>query len=412
MQSDAARLRLGSTSIAWRDLARVFAIGAGKASARMALALEQILGERLTGGCVVVKDGYGAPTARVDILEAGHPYPDERGQRAVARILHTVSGTTERDLVVACISGGGSALTPAPPDGITLGELQIVTGLLLRSGATINQMNTVRKHLSVFHGGRLAEAVAPARLATLILSDVVGNPLDVIASGPTVPDPSTFADALAVFDSYGLRAQVPAPVRVRLEAGLAGRLPETPKPGDPRFARVTNLIVADNARAGGAAVAAAQAEGFTASFVTSYAQGEAREIARLVAGTALDIRRNGRPLPSPGVAIFGGETTVTVRGRGKGGRNQELALAAALVLEGVDGVAVFALATDGSDGPTDAAGAIVDGGTVARGRTAGLDAAQALRANDAYPFLAATGDLVRTGPTATNVNDLYFALAW
>ena len=405
-------IRIGRLHVPDADAQRVIVLGAGKASPRMAAALVEILGDRVQGGLVVTKDGYASPAGQVEIVEAGHPVPDARGQAATRRLLDAARGAGEGDLVLCVISGGGSALTPCPPEGVTLPELQDVTDQLLRSGATINQMNAIRKHLSEFHGGLLAAAAAPARVAGLLVSDVVGNPVDVIASGPTSPDPTTYADALAALDAFDLRAAAPASIRERLKLGARGGLPETPKPDDPLFEGVTNLVIADNARAGLAAVAAAEAAGLHAQFLTSRVQGEAREIAKLIAGAAIDIARSGRPVRRPGCAIFGGETTVTVRGEGRGGRSQELAVAAAQALAGEPNTAVFALATDGTDGPTDACGGLIDWTTLDRAHAAGGDCASALAANDSYSYLQCCGDLVQMGPTGTNVNDLYMAFGW
>ena len=404
--------QVGDLRVADADVRRVIVLGAGKASPRMAAALVDILGERVQGGLVVTKDGYASPAGQVEIVEAGHPVPDARGQAATGRLLDAARNADAGDLVFCVMSGGGSALTPCPPADISLRELQDVTDQLLRSGATINQMNAIRKHLSEFHGGRLAAAAAPARVIGLLVSDVVGNPVDVIASGPTAPDPTTYADALATLDAFDLRYAAPTSVRDRLELGARGGLPETPKPDDPLFDRVTNLVIADNARAGLAAAAAAEAAGWHAQFLTSRVEGEAREIAKLIAGAAIDIARNGRPVQRPGCAIFGGETTVTVRGDGRGGRSQELAVAAAQALAGEPNTAVFALATDGTDGPTDACGGLIDGTTLERAHAAGGDCARALAANDSYAFLRCCGDLVQMGPTGTNVNDLYMAFGW
>jgi len=405
-------VQFGRLRIPDADARRVIVLGAGKASPRMAAALVDILGDRVSGGLVITKDGYASPAGQVEIVEAGHPVPDARGQAATRRLLNMAFDAGEGDLVLCVISGGGSALTPCPPETILLSELQHVTDQLLRSGATINQMNAIRKHLSEFHGGLLAAAAAPARVVGLLVSDVVGNPVDVIASGPTSPDPTTYADALAALDAFDLRDSTPASIRARLESGALGDLSETPKPDNPLFERVSNLVIADNARAGLAAVAAAEAAGLHAQFVTSRVQGEAREIAKLVAGAAVDIARSGRPVGRPGCAIFGGETTVTVRGNGRGGRSQELAVAAAQELAGQPNTAVFALATDGTDGPTDACGGLIDGATLERAAAAGGDCASALAANDSYNFLRCCGDLVRLGPTGTNVNDLYMAFGW
>jgi hydroxypyruvate reductase len=362
----------------------------------MAQAAERVLDSRIVDGLVVVKDGYGVPTRRVRLAEAGHPVPDARGEAAALEILARVEAAGEDDLVVFLVSGGGSALTPAPAPPVTLAEKQETTRLLLAAGATINELNAVRKHLSLVKGGQLARAAAPASVVSLILSDVVGDPLDVIASGPTAPDRSTFAEALAVLDRKGVASRVPAAVRERLTAGAAGRVPETPKPGDRLFERVRNLVIGNNALVVDAAAAEARRLGYGAELLTRSLQGEARDVARELVARA-------RALPARTCLIAGGETTVTVRGRGRGGRCQEFGLAAALELCPDDGLVVLAAGTDGTDGPTDAAGAIVDAGTVARGARGERSARAALDDNDAHAFLAAAGDLVVSGPTNTNL---------
>ncbi|HAJ34230.1 MAG TPA: glycerate kinase [Chloroflexi bacterium] len=387
---------------------RILVVGAGKAGAPMARAVEEMLGESIAGGLVVVKTGHVAPTRQVEIVEAGHPIPNQAGLDAGRRILLQLADAGADDLVLVLLSGGGSALLEAPA-ALTLAELQATTDALLACGATINEINALRKHLSLIKGGQLARAASPATLVTLVLSDVVGSPLDVIASGPTVPDPSTWDDAWAVVTKYDLAPRLPAAVLARLQAGVRGELPETPKPGDPIFANARCVIVGDNYMAARAASQRAAALGYHTLLLTTFVEGEACEVAKVVAALAKEVRRNGQPLTPPACLILGGETTVTLGAQpGHGGRNQELALAAALALEGASGVAVAALATDGSDGPTDSAGGLIDGETVARGRAAGLDAGLARRRHDAYPYLRATGDLLLTGPTQTNVNDLIF----
>jgi hydroxypyruvate reductase len=376
----------------------------------MAEALEEILGDRITCGLVVVKDGYTAPTRRIRLVEAGHPVPDARGLRAAQELLELARDARENDLVVVLISGGGSALAPAPAPPITLAEKQILTRELLDVGATINELNAVRKHCSQLKGGQLAKAAAPAPLLSLILSDVIGDPLDVIASGPTAPDETTYADALAVLGRSGLTERSPASVRSRLEEGARGRIPETPKGSDPLFRRVTNQMIGNNRVVLESAVARARQLGFNTCLLTPSLQGEAREAARQFADLVVRIRSADLPVPPPACVIAAGETTVTVRGRGKGGRCQEFCLAGALSLEGVPGVLILAAGTDGSDGPTDAAGALADGQTVGRGRQMGLDASVSLGENDAYHFFSALGDLVTTGPTNTNLLDLYLLL--
>lgn len=406
------QLRIGDRTYDLGRIERVLVVGAGKAGAPMARAVEDVLGDRIAAGAVNVKRGHVEPTRVIQLQEAGHPIPDEAGVDGTRRIVELLRSAGPRDLVICLISGGGSALLQLPAEGISLADIQHVTDLLLRAGATINELNTVRKHLSQVTGGGLARLAQPAPLVALLLSDVVGNPLDVIASGPTVPDTSTFADAIAILERFDLWSQVPASVRQRLEAGRRGEIPETPKADDPLFATVQNLVVASNELAAQAAVAEAERRGFRALLLSTYVEGEAREVAKVYAALAREVAASGRPLPRPCCLVLGGETTVTVRGRGKGGRNQELALAAALKLDGLADVLLVALATDGNDGPTDAAGAVADGTTIARARALGLDPYAALAENDAYPFFDRLGDLLLTGPTNTNVNDLAFVFAF
>jgi len=393
-----------------RQGGRLLVVGAGKASGAMASAVEAALGDGVTGGVVAVKDGHTATTRRVWLREAGHPVPDERGAAAAREILAVANGAEAGDLVLALISGGASALTPAPAPPVTLGDKQAVTGLLLAAGATINELNAVRKHLSLLKGGQLARAAAPARVHALLLSDVIGDPLDVIGSGPTAPDASTFAEALGILDRFAIRERAPAAVRERLERGQRGEIPETPKAGDPLFARVTNSIIGNNTLVVDAAAAQAAELGFAPHVLTRALQGEARAVAGQLVELARRIGAGLGPVAPPACVIAAGETTVTVRGAGKGGRCQEFALAAALQMEGLEGVVVLAAGTDGSDGPTGAAGAIADGSTAARARARGFDPAARLASNDSNPLLAALDDLVITGPTNTNLLDLYLLL--
>lgn len=402
-------LHVGREVVDLAHARRVLVLGAGKAGAPMAQAVEAVLGARVAGGTVVVKEGHGAPTQHVQLREAGHPVPNQAGLDAGAEVLDMAHAAGPDDLVICLLSGGGSALLESLPAPLTLADLQATTARLLASGAAIHELNAVRKHLSLVKGGRLAQAVAPARLITLVLSDVVGSPLDVIASGPTVADTSTWADAWGIIERYGLAARLPAAVATHLRAGLEGELPDTPKMGDPALARAVTLIVGDNALAAEAARAAAARRGYNAAILTTFLEGEAREVARVAVALAREVQAHGRPAPLPACLILGGETTVTLGANpGQGGRNQEVALAAALALAGSEGVTVIALATDGSDGPTDAAGGCVDGATAARARALGFDPYAALRRHNAYPLLDATGALLRTGPTRTNVNDLLF----
>jgi glycerate 2-kinase len=389
----------------------LYVVGGGKASAPMALALEEVLGDRITAGVISVKYGYTASTQRILIEQAGHPIPDDRAVRATEKMIELLQQAGPEDLVICLLSGGGSALLAAPPPGITLADKRRVTNALLRSGATINEINVVRKHLSQIKGGGLTRLAQPARVISLIVSDVLGNPLDVIASGPTVPDTSTFADAWELIERYDLVGDLPPPVAQRLQEGVAGRVPETPKPGDPIFAQTQNVIVASNALAVQAAVDQAEQEGLHALLLSTFVEGEAREVARVFAAIGRELSQSDHPVARPAAVIAGGETTVTVRGQGRGGRNQEFALSAAVALQGVAEVTVVAFATDGSDGLTNAAGAIVDDTTVERARALGLNPQQALADNDSHSFFQKLGDLIVTGPTNTNVADLYVVLA-
>ncbi len=392
---------------------RVMVVGAGKAGAPMAEAVSRILGDKITDGLVVVKYGHTleAELPRIQVREAGHPVPDQAGWEAAGEIARLLETTGPEDAVLCLFSGGGSALLTLPATGLTLGDLQNTTSSLLAAGATINQMNTIRKHLSAVKGGGLARLAAPAAVTTLILSDVVGDPLEVIASGPTVPDPTTFAEAWSIVELFQLQAVLPQAVVQRLQAGLVGQIPDTPKPGDPIFERVFHAVIGSNRIAAQAAVQAARAAGLEAELLTTFIEGEAREVGRVVAGLAKGLCRGEGPVKRPACLVAGGETTVTLRGKGRGGRNQEMALAAAIALEGWQDVLVVCLGTDGTDGPTDAAGAFADGTTAARGRALGLDPVEHLNRNDSYHFFAALNDLLLTGPTRTNVNDLTFIFA-
>ncbi|HEX9017299.1 MAG TPA: glycerate kinase [Chloroflexota bacterium] len=406
------RLLVAGRDYDLREYDRVLVVGGGKAGSAMAAAVEEVLGSRVTAGVVNVKYGHVAPTRTIAIREAAHPIPDEAGIAGTREMVELVDGAGPRDLVITVISGGGSALIDLPVDGVTLEHMKQLTNSLLRSGATINEINTIRKHLSLVKGGGIARLAAPATVISLILSDVVGNPLDMIASGPTVPDTTTFEDAWRVIEQYGLANEIPQPIRARLEAGLRGEIPDTLKEGDPIFAKVQTVVVASNELAAEAAMESARQRGFNTILLSTFVEGEAREIGKLHAAVAKEIARYGRPLPRPACLISGGETTVTVRGEGKGGRNQEMALSAAIKIAGLADVMVLCAATDGSDGPTDATGAIAEGSTVARAREAGLDPADFLARNDAYHFFEVLGDLVKTGPTNTNVNDLAFVFAF
>ena len=336
--------------------------------------------------------------------------PNE-GSVVAGRAVHDlVSAATEHDVVVVALSGGASALLELPANGLSLADLQATTQLLLRAGATIHQINSIRKHLDIIKGGGLARLANGAVLVTLILSDVIGDDLSVIASGPTAPDPSTFEDAWRVIEHFNLSDQLPAAVRDHLRRGRRGEIADTLKPGDPIFARVQTVIIGSNARAAQAAEAEARRLGFNALLLSTSVQGEAREVAKVVAAIAQEIRRYNRPVARPACVIMGGETTVTLTGSGLGGRNQELALAAALAIDGLADTLIVAFGTDGTDGPTDAAGAIATGETVRRGKSIGLEAAAYLANNNSYSYFKALDDLIVTGPTGTNVNDLVLVL--
>lgn len=390
---------------------RLIVIGAGKPSARMAQVIEEVLGDHITGGLVVTKYGHALPLERIELVEAGHPLPDNAGIRAVQRTRELLKGLTAGDIVVSLISGGGSALWPAPAEGITLEQKQDVTSLLLRAGATIRELNAVRKHLSEAKGGQLARWAAPAHVISLIMSDVIGDPVDFIASGPTAPDTTSFSDALAIVHKYGV--QVADAVLDRLQAGARGQIPETPKPGDPVFKHVDNYVIANNRLLIEAAVNKARDMKFDTLILGTEIEGEAKDIGRFFAAIAREISRSGNPIKPPACILAAGETTVTVRGHGLGGRNQEMALAWAIAMSArpASSTSCFAsVATDGTDGPTSAAGGLVDPFTCSRAVEMGLIPLKYLRANDSSNFLKVTGDLIVTGPTQTNLMDLQILL--
>ena len=406
------KLRVGAQRYDLAQYEHLYVVGAGKASAAMAAALEEILGERISAGWINVKDGYTAPTRRITIHEAGHPLPDARGWAGSEQIAALARQAGEKDLVIALISGGGSALMSLPVQGITLNDMERLTHSLLRCGATINEMNAIRKHIEQLKGGQLSRLAYPARVIALILSDVIGSPLDVIASGPTSPDPSTYEDAYAVLQKYGLTQDVPVSIVQHLQRGMAHQVCETPKAQDELWQSTQNVVIASNEQAAQAALGQAQQLGFHTLFLSTFVEGEAREVARVLGAVAREVVHSGRPVPRPACIVAGGETTVSVRGHGLGGRNQELALAAALSIAGLENVAILSLGTDGSDGPTDAAGAIATGRTTTRAAERGLRPLSYLADNDAYHFFQSLGDLIITGPTNTNVNDLMFVLAF
>ena len=403
-------LQVGEHRFAFKDYDRILVAGAGKAGASMARALEDLLGDNIADGVIVVKEGHGLPLEHIRIHEASHPVPDERGIKGAEEILSLVKEAGGRDLVLCLISGGGSALLVAPAEGVTLEDKQEVTRLLLACGADIHEINTIRKHLSRAKGGGLARFAYPATVVSLILSDVIGDDLNVIASGPAVPDTSTFDDARRVLKKYDIWDRVPASVQSRIQQGLVGDIEDTPKAGDAVFERCFSELVGTNIQALKAAGQQAEQLGYQTLILSSTVEGEAREVVKVLTAIAKEVRDSGNPLSAPACILCGGETTVTIRGDGKGGRNQEFALAAALVLDGIKNIVVLAGGTDGNDGPTDAAGAMADGRTLARARAKDLDPLDYLRRNDSYHFFQSLEDLVITGPTRTNVMDVYMVL--
>jgi glycerate 2-kinase len=379
---------------------RTIVVGAGKAAAAMAKTVEEHWGNDELGGLVVTRYGHVAPTKRIEVVEAAHPVPDLAGCQAAERMLESVRGLTSDDLVLCLLSGGGSALLTLPAPGLTLQDKQAINRALLKSGANIAEMNCVRKHVSAVKGGRLAVACHPAKVVTLAISDVPGDDPAVIASGPTTPDRTTFADALAVLQKY----RITQPVSI-LEHLKAAR-DETPKPGDPRLASIETHIITAAQQSLEAAAHVARGAGVTPLILSDSLEGESREVALVHAGIARQVLRHGQPIEPPCVLLSGGETTVTVTGRGRGGRNVEFLLALAVALDGAPTVYALAGDTDGVDGTEDNAGAVVTPDTLARATAAGLDAEEHLADNDGYAFFSGIGDLVVTGPTLTNVNDI------
>jgi glycerate 2-kinase len=399
-------LGIGSDLYDLNAFERIIAVGFGKAASPMALALEDILGSSITEGSVTTKYGYGLPLKHISCVEAGHPIPDKAGLSAAKTILRLLDTAGEKDLVICLISGGGSALVPLPERGISLTDKQETTRALLECGASIHEINTIRKHISKIKGGKLARAAFPATLVALLLSDVVGDDLDVIASGPTVPDRTTFRDCIDIIDKYDISASIPKPVISFLKNGAEGKEKETPKPGDPVFNPSHAYIIGNSLLSLEAAQEQALNLGYNTIILSSSIEGETREVAKVHTAIAKETAETGNPLKKPACIISGGETTVTIRGNGMGGRNTEFCLASAVEIEGMEGITVLSGGTDGTDGPTDAAGAIVDGKTVTEARLLGLDPLQYLKNNDSYHLFEATDDLLKTGPTMTNVMDI------
>jgi glycerate 2-kinase len=389
---------------------KVVVVGGGKASARMGEALEEILGDRISGGWINTKYGHLRPLSRIAVHECGHPVPDENGIMGTERIAGLLEEADEHTLVICLLSGGGSALMPAPAEGITLAEKQEVTRLLLSAGASIEEINAVRKHLSLLKGGGMARLAAPGCLHVLILSDVIGDRLDTIASGPAIADSTTFRDCLEIAERRGILNALPPAVRNRLERGARGEIPETAKPGEPYLDCARNTLIGNNRMSVEAARAAASRIGYHTLVLSTVLEGEAREIGTVYGAVASEIHRSGNPIPPPACVIGGGEPTVTIRGAGKGGRNQEMALKAASCIAGFPHTVFLAGGTDGTDGPSDAAGGVVDGDTLHLGKERNLNIDAFLADNDSYRYLEKVGGLIMTGPTGTNVMDIHILL--
>ena len=404
-----SNLTIGDHKFRLDEIHNLYVIGAGKASAAMAHYVESILGDRITGGHIVVKYDHSCQLKRIKVTEAGHPIPDKNGFRATEEIRKIAAQATENDLVLCLISGGGSALLADLPEGLLPEELYIVNNLLVRCGASIHEINCVRKHLSRVKGGQLAREVWPATLVSLILSDVTGNPLDVIASGPTVPDISTFGEALMIIEKHGLIPDLTAGILKYLRDGAAGIHPETPKPGDPLFSRTVNILAGTNFTALEAEKVAAADLGYNAFIIESELHGDIEKVASSIIESALRYRNNN-DVQKPVCLLYGGEPTLKVSGEGLGGRNQHLALSVAMMLRNIPGITFLSAGTDGNDGPTDAAGAVVDSETVNSGLSKNRDPEKYLAEFDSYNFFKSTGCHIKTGPTFTNVMDLIVVL--
>ncbi|MGA2318462.1 MAG: glycerate kinase [Thermodesulfobacteriota bacterium] len=389
---------------------KIFLVGTGKASNSMAKAVEEIFGDRMTKGVVTTKYGHLLPLKKTEIIEAGHPIPDQKGYEGAKKIQGLLKKSGPKDLVIFILSGGGSALLPFPADGIELKEKQEMTQLLLDCGADIKEINTIRKHISRMKGGWLTRWAYPSTVIGFILSDVVGDQLDVIGSGPTVPDPSTFEEAWEILKKYDLLNEIAPSIQKHLILGKEGKVEETPKPGDVVFERVYNSLIGSNILALRAAEKEATSLGLNTLILSSSIEGETREASRFHTAIAKEVISSGNPIPKPACILSGGETTVTIKGKGLGGRNQEFALAGALEISGIEKVVLLSGGTDGTDGPTDASGAMVDHTTVHRAKSMGLDPKAHLENNDAYPFFQKLGDLLITGPTHTNVMDVRILL--
>ena len=413
IERDRLLIKTGTNSEKVYDLKgveKIFLVGTGKAASAMAQAIEEILEDRITRGIITTKYGHLLPLKKTEIVEAGHPLPDRKGYEGAKKIQRLLQESGPNDLVIFLLSGGGSALLPFPANHIDLKEKQEVTQFLLDCGADIKEINTIRKHISRIKGGWLARWAYPSRVISFILSDVVGDYLDVIGSGPTVPDPSTFEEAWEILKKYDLVNEIAPSIREHLQLGKEGKAEETPKPQEVIFEKVYNSLLGSNILALLAAREEAAALGFNPLILSSSIEGETREAARFHTAIAKEVISSGNPIPAPACLLSGGETTVTMRGKGFGGRNQEFVLAGALEVSGVEKVVILSGGTDGTDGPTDATGAVADHTTVQRGKSLGLDPNLSLDNNDAYPFFEKLGDLLITGPTHTNVMDVRIVL--
>ncbi len=388
----------------------IFLIGTGKASSSMAQAVEEIFGDRISRGMITTKYGHTLPLKKTERIEAGHPLPDRNGLEGAKKIKNLLIQSGAEDLVIFLLSGGGSALLPLPVEGITLEEKQEVTQFLLDCGADIHEINTIRKHISQIKGGGFARWAYPSTILSFILSDVVGDPLDVIASGPTVPDTSTFGEGWEVLKKYDLINKIAPSIKNYLWAGKEGRIEETPKSGEIIFEKVHNHLIGSNILALRAAEKEASSLGLHPLILSSSIVGETKEVARFHVAIAKEVISSGNPIPRPACILSGGETTVIIKGHGRGGRNQEFALAGALEISELEKVVLLSGGTDGTDGPTDAAGALADSSTLKRAQSLGLDPKIHLENNDAYPFFQSLGDLLLTGPTHTNVMDVRILL--
>jgi len=395
----------GSHELSLGGIEKIWVIGAGKASAAMGHYVECVLGDRITGGHIVVKYGHSCQLKKIRVTEAGHPIPDENSFMAAREITEIASAASADDLVICLISGGASALLSDLPGGLLPEELYIVNNLLVRSGATISEINCVRKHLSSLKGGQLARTIRPARLITLIISDVIGNQPEVIGSGPTVPDTTTFADALAVIEKYKLTGDVTRGTLNYLRDGCAGYHPDTPRPGDIIFEGTLNVIAGTNQIALRACKNEAIKLGYRTYIIDTALEGDVETVCESIINTALSFRNN-QDIPKPACLLYGGETTVRVTGSGTGGRNQHLALSAAIKLKDIPGITVLSAGTDGTDGPTDAAGAVVNSGTLTKALSLNEDPINYLAGFDSYNFFRKVGGLIVTGPTYTNVMDI------